>query len=256
MRCSRLPVMLFGVLLGVPGLAMAQSDPLPPPPVYTPPPAQPYAPQPYAQPYAPQPYAPTYAPQPAYAPRVVQFRPQMGLGLRVMGSWNVNAFTDYGQGGIGGELLFRAHPRLTVELTGMWQGTSERSEYENGYRRYDVPVTAGLRVHLGNPRWLVSPYLAVAAGGVWARAYVPILGQSGYALEGRDTGWFAEGQLGGGLELRLGRHAAINLDARAATRLRVDRQQRLEVYDALGRTVPVMGNQFGLQFHLGLGFYF
>lgn len=256
-------------LLFAPRAAQAQADPnaLPPPPAYPSDPngAQPVYPDPnYANPPAGQPYQPP--PPPAYAPPPPSYgygvppsyralrptwRSQFGLGLRGMASWNVNNLVDFGQGGIGGELLFRAHPRLTLELAAQWQRNTDQSVVLLGYDRVDVPLTAGLRVHLGNPFWLVSPYLVGVVGADYARAYVDTSVGTLY-----ERAWLFEGGGGGGLELRLGRHMAMNLDLRAIARLRSNKDARVQVQDALGQNVDVIGDQFSLQFNAGIAAYF
>jgi hypothetical protein len=184
------------------------------------------------------------------------FRPQLGFGLRFLGAWGVSSYTDVGQGGAAGDLLFRLHRRLTLELGVAWLSTTSDSEYQTSYMRRDVPITLGTRIHLGNPAWPASPYLVLATGGGWARAYTPVADEQGFLYEATDSGWFWDGQLGGGGELRLGRHFAINTDLRLASRLRVDKQPRLEVIDYGGGTVPILSHQFGVQLQLGLAAYF
>lgn len=253
MSTSRFAALVLGcsVLAGHVGAAAAQD--LPPPPTYTPP-AQPYSPPPppeYAPPpvYQPQPqpaYQPTY--QPAYQPR---WRPQFGLGIRGMGAYSGNALTGFGQGGVGGDLFLRVHPRVTMELGVQYQRTTDQSTYTNGYDRMDVPITLGLRVHLGNPFWHVSPYLALAAGVSYAEAAVWTTVGPVY-----DAAWMGEGQVGGGLEFRLGRHVNLWMDLRAATRLRSQSPQQVTVLDDLDRSYAVIGNQFGGQFNIGMGVFF
>lgn len=273
MSTQRLAGCLFSFLCAIPAAALAQdAPPLPPPPVY----GSPVSPEPYP---TVQPGAPVYSPAPMYAPpaygappvyaqppvyvrppspppRPWGFRPQFGLGIRFLGAWNANAYTDVGQGGVAGDLLFRVHPRLTLELSAAWLSTTTDSEYQTSYSRRDVPLTLGTRIHLGNPSWLASPYLALASGGGWARAYTPVADEFGFLYEASDAGWFWDAQLGGGLELRLGHHFALNLDLRLASRLRVDKQPRLEVIDFSGAAVPILSHQFGALFQFGLAAYF
>ena len=275
MRNPRRAGCLFAFLCALPTAALAQEAPsLPPPPMYGAPaspqpdpmmaPGSPaYAPS-GAPMYAPPPYspAPVYAQPPVYVrppappPRPWVFRPQLGLGVRCLGAWSANAYSDVGQGGVAGDLLFRVHPRLTLELTAAWLGTTSNSEFETAYSRSDVPFTLGTRIHLGNPAWLASPYLALATGGGWARAYTPVSDEFGFLYETTDSGWFWDAQLGGGIELRLGRHFALNLDLRLASRVRVDKQPRLEVIDYSGASVPILSHQLGAQLHLGLAAFF
>lgn len=270
---------LFSLVCALPSAALAQdAAPLPPPPVYGAPTyGVPPAPAPYAYPYsavppgsapvpmyapppvnAPPVYAqpPVYVRPPAPPPRPFVFRPQLGFGLRILGAWNANAYTDVGQGGVAGDLLFRVHPRLTLELSAAWLGTTSNSEYQTSYSRTDVPLTLGTRIHLGNPGWIASPYLALATGGGWARAYTPVADELGFLYEATDSGWFWDAQLGGGFELRVGRHFALLMDLRMASRLRVDKQPRLEVIDFTGAPVPILSHQLGAQAQFGLNVFF
>lgn len=221
------------------------AQPYQPPPVYQPPPQPVYQP-PMTQPYQPQPYQPQ--PYRAMAPR---FRPQFGLGLRGMGSWNENQFGSFSQGGIGGELLFRVHPRLNLELAAQYQRSSDQTEAYLGYARWDAPLTLGLRIHLGNAYWPISPYLVVAGG--MDRAQATVLATDGLVY---DRSWMFEGQGGGGVELRLGRHLAMNFDIRGVGRVRADGQRSLQVFDGNNIGYDILGNQFSLQFNFGLAAYF
>lgn len=230
----------------------------PPPPGYQPYPAQPS--QPYVQPYTPPPPRRPWT----YTPG---FRPQFGLGLRFGGSaqWN-SAAGAYSQGGVGLELLFRALPRLTLELSVQYQKVSS-DYYSDGYYtyatgpaasngfyydRHDVPILGGARVHLGNPLSAISPYVVGAFGATYARLYQP----DSYFYEEH---WFGEAQGGMGLEIRGGRHFYLSLDLRGFGRFRsIDLNSPSEgrYTDAYGVTVPSMGNQGGILFNFGIGGYF
>lgn len=252
-----------------------------PPPNYQP------APQPYGQPYVqPQPYSqpsvqpygqpyvqpqPTYA-QPAYqpAPRLrvyaPRFRPQFGLGARFsgLGHWN-SAVGFFSQGAVGLDLLFRAHPRLTLELSVQYQSVTQ-DYYTDGYYTYytgptaangfyydrrDVPILAGARVHLGRALSPISPYVVGAFGATYARLYQP---DSFYY----EAHWFGELQGGAGLEIRAGRHFFLNVDGRVLGRFRkIDPQNQEEgVFTDGVVSVPAMGNQGGFVFNFGIGAYF
>jgi len=115
--------------------------PVPPPPVYV----------------APAPPPPIYyAPPPPAAPVVVVARPRsppsdgwrskVGLGVRGSG---VIAHDGWGQLGIGGELLLRLSPHLVTELATEYQRSA--GDTPGGTDRMDVPVTFGLRLHIGRP---------------------------------------------------------------------------------------------------------
>ena len=74
-------------------------------------------------------------------------------------------------------------------------------------------MTFGLRVHIGRPNWVVSPYF------VFARRRR--LRVAGFEVH-HDDAIYVDGQLGGGLELRLGQHVAITADARLDAKKRAD----------------------------------
>lgn len=211
----------------------------------------------YYQPYPQRVYV--YPPRPRHRRYWV---PQVGLGVRVMGGWNINGYTNsvldsggFGQGGIGGELLVRMHPHLSLEVTAQYMGTGAGTNYEYGFFRSDIPLTVGLRIHLGNPFWWASPYLVVAAGA--DRGHMEV-DDGGPALLVEEA-WFFDGQFGGGVEFRVGRHFAITLDGRFVGLFR-DTNNAVAVTgaDLLGQPVdvPIMGNQFGMHFNLGLAGYF
>lgn len=253
-------------------------DPNQPPPGYQQPPAGYYQPpptyqpqpQPYGQPYPPPAYAQpmyqsSYQPPPplrGYAPR---WRPQFGLGLRFggLGQWN-DAAGFYSQGAVGLELLFRVHPRLTLELSAQYQSVTQ-NYYTDGYYtystgptaangfyydRYDVPLLAGARVHLGRPLSFVSPYLVGAFGATYSRLYQP----DSYLYEAH---WFGEVQGGAGLEIRGGRHFYLTFDVRGLGRFRkIDLNDPNEgVYSDGNVSVPAMGNQGGFILNFGIGGY-
>jgi hypothetical protein len=232
---------------------------------------QPYQgqPQPYqGQPYQvqPQPYQVQPQPQPVVVRRPLgytnQVRPQFGLALRVGGTWSETALSSYHASGIGLDLLFRVAPRLTLEMSIQYQGSSSQTggyydDYgnyyppqtiNNGYDRTDVPLLLGARIHLGNPLWMLSPYLVGAAGGTYSQL----------RLEGLvpETRWFLEAQGGIGLDLRLRSHFSMYMDLRGFGRFRSENNQELYVQDAFGGSVRALGNSGGAVFNFGIGGYF
>lgn len=227
-------------------------QPPPPPVVYQPPQAV-YAPPVY-QPPPPvyQPPPPVYQPAPVVyqpAPPVVrpQWQARFGLGGRFAGLLNTDSIGQSSQLGFGGEFLFRASRHLVLETAAEYQRTIQGGD--GGLTRYDVPVTFGLRVHIGGPEWPVSPYFVFAGGIDYANLDF---------LHGQDVAWYAEGQIGGGLELRLGKHFALNGDIRGDGRERMNKPA-----EAVAATTSVNGkpfhpldNQYGVQFRLGAAIYF
>lgn len=220
--------------------------PPPPPVVYQAPPPPPPAPV-YQAPPAPVYQAPPPPPPVVYTaakPVLPQWKAKYGVGARFAALINTDTFTDFSQLGFGGEFLFRAHRRLVLELAGEYQ-----KRVDDGFKRWDVPVTLGLRIHIGAPDWMFSPYFVVAAGAAYADLDF---------LASHDKAWFAVGQAGGGLELRLGKHFAISADVRGEGRRRLT-----DPSEATAATVSIngkpflpMGDQYGAQVRLGAAVYF
>jgi hypothetical protein len=215
-----------------------------PPPVYVQQPQQ----QVYMQP-APPPPAPVervayQAPVVVAAPALPQWGARFGFGGRFAGTINTDSFTDFSQLGFGGELLYRAHRRVVLEMAGEYQ-----KRIDNGLARYDVPVTLGVRLHIGAPDWVVSPYLVMAAGAAYANLDF---------LHGHDVAWFVAGQLGGGLEIRLGKHFAITGDVRGDARHRLTKpdEATAATVSLNGKPFAPMADQYGAQFRLGAALYF
>lgn len=228
--------------------------------VYVAPPQQIYVPQPappaqvYVAPQAPVQAQPYYSPPCCYQPpppppvaypRPVKrpFRPQVGLGVTgegIFGLYN-NDFRGYG---ILGQLRYRAVPHLTLEL----QGGYERARNSQGLLRADVPVIFGLLVPLAGPRSVLSPYFVFAGGLNFANARLTELDER--RLQ-------AIGQIGFGLELRLGSHVALNGDARLEGRWNVTGQSTSPGTTAAnGPTAQLIPNTLGLRVGGGLTIYF
>ena len=235
-----------------------QYAPLPPPPVYMQPaPVQqpvymqpaPVQPPVYMQPAPVQPVAPPPAMNvvTVQRPSLPQWKSRFGIGARFVGAVSLENqdFSDrFTQLGFGGELLYRANRRVVLELGGEYQ-----KRMSNGFERYDVPVTLGVRLHIGAPDWVVSPYFVTAVGGVYSNLdYV----------RSQDKAWYLEGQLGGGLEVRLGQHFVLNADLRGDGRYRVDEPDATtqSTQKVNGVVLSPLGNQYGLQARLGAAIYF
>ena len=233
----------------------------PPAPYYveTPamPPAPPYqAPQVMALPPVPPPivvpppccYA--AAPVPSYAPEMVVVKPRpvvpmwtsrIGLGVRGTGQVIQDGWNNLG---IGGEFLYRVSPHLSTELAAEYQRSTATP-----LDRVDVPVTFGLRVHIGRPTWVVSPFFVFAGGLDFASQDLKFT---------HDDAIYVEGQLGGGLELRLGQHLAITADARLDAKKRANgvAANVLATASVDGKPVHALGDEVGGQFRLGVAVYF
>jgi hypothetical protein len=218
----------------------------PPPPVYIEPQVMPLPPVPPPI-IAPPPCC--YAPPPVYAPvEVVKPRPvvpmwtsRIGLGVRGTGQVLDNGWNNLG---IGGEFLYRASPHLVTELAAEYDHSTATA-----LDRVDVPVTVGLRVHIGRPNWIVSPYFVFAAGVDVAQQDLKFT---------TDQSIYIDGQLGGGLELRLGQHFAITADARFDAKKRAnDVAQNVAATTSVdGKPVHPLGDELGGQFRLGAAVYF
>jgi hypothetical protein len=155
---------------------------------------------------------------------------RVGLGAR-------GAATLLGEGkytiGGGAELLVRLSHHFSLELAAEYQHSIIASPV-----RQDLPITLGLRTYLVGLKARIAPYL-VAAGGIdLAAAEVAGI---------RQRGLFLEGQLGGGLELRLGHHLAITADARFDARKRLGEP---------GPSIVELPSGIGVQVRLGAAVYF
>ncbi|HWE27119.1 MAG TPA: outer membrane beta-barrel protein [Polyangia bacterium] len=176
-------------------------------------------------------------------PQVPMWSSRIGLGVRGTGQVINDGWNNLG---IGGELLYRVSPHLSTELAAEYQrSTGSQSQLD----RVDIPVTFGLRVHIGRPTWVVSPYFVFAGGVAYA--------QEDYRFT-TDDAIYVEGQLGGGLELRLGQHVAITADARLDAKKRANgiADNVLATTSVDGKPVHPLGDEVGGQFRLGVAVYF
>lgn len=235
--------------------------PAPPPIVVQPaPPLQPAAPpQPAtpAQPATPvQPAVPVQPPtvivQPAPQPVPVQApvpapplvaRAEVpyenfttGVHLHVDG-----AFGDRtGLGGAGAGFRLRPIPFLGIELgTGVYGG-----EDFNGDSRAEVPLTLNAMFFF-NPYHRFQFYGVLGAGFSWAHTE---------GVRGARDNTYAGGEAGVGVEWRLSRFFALNLDARFFLRERIDDNPNPEFVDpATGASTDTSA---GVRTQLGMTFYF
>jgi hypothetical protein len=120
--------------------------------------------------------------------------------------------------------------------------------------RTDVPVTGGLVIHILGPEYVLSPYLVFAGGVNFADLKVA----DSPELHVSDSRIQALAQGGFGLELRLGRHFAINADARAEGRFNVGSGQSTVSTGASidGRPVETIATNVGVRLGLGATVYF
>jgi hypothetical protein len=165
------------------------------------------------------------------------WRARIGLGLRAGDLVQGDSGSAYT---VGGELLFRLSRHFSAEVAAEYQRGDG-----GGATRTDVPATAGLRLYLGNPDWVLCPFV-VASGGVdFARREV-----------GTDDArtLYIEGQAGGGVELRLGAHVALDVDVRADFRTLASSEARdLKMPDG---AAPLFAEGWGVQFRGAAAVYF
>lgn len=148
---------------------------------------------------------------------------KFGLNLRVEGMTfgrNSAAATDSGMGGIGASLRYRPIPHFAFDLgIDLIGGT----DY-NGFRRTETPVTLSGMIFL-NPRSPVQLYLL---GGMnFSKAKVnsefasPLLSEKDDGTFSAEYSYFG-GQVGAGLEFRVSRHVALDIDVVGFMRNRTD----------------------------------
>ncbi|HEY1586010.1 MAG TPA: outer membrane beta-barrel protein, partial [Polyangia bacterium] len=176
-------------------------------------------------------------------PQVPMWSSRIGLGVRGTGQVINDGWNNLG---IGGEFLYRVSPHLSTELAAEYQRSTGS---ESHLDRVDIPVTLGLRVHIGRPTWVVSPYFVFAAGVGYASQDLKFT---------TDDAVYVDGQIGGGLELRLGQHFAVTADARLDAKKRANgvADNVLATTSIDGKPVHALGDEVGGQFRLGVAAYF
>lgn len=180
-----------------------------------------YAPPPPAQYHvrrAVPPPAPT-PPKPKWHGKPTRW----GLNLRVEGMTfgrNKDAAQDSGMGGLGVSLRYRPIPHFAFDLGVDVLGGTDF----NGFKRTETPLSLSGMIFL-NPR---SPVQLYVLGGMnYSKAKVtsdfasPLLTANGEGSFGAEYTYFG-GQLGAGLEFRVSRHVALNLDVVGFMRKRTD----------------------------------
>jgi len=225
-------------------IRIGPGDTTPPPPVYVEPVPPPVVVQPpppvYVQP--PQPQVITVQRRRVVYDLVPAF--DMGLHLQIGG-----LFSDRVAMG-GGMAAFRIRPIefLAIDLgIGIYGG----QDYQ-GADRWEVPVVADILVFF-NPGDRFQVY-GLVGGGV-------SIGQQGNYSGGPRGDFFASrdlayvgGEAGLGLEWRIGRHFALNLDVRAFLREQVGGGiEFTEIQDGITRTTNTSTGVVG---NLGMTFYF
>lgn len=208
--------------------------PAPPPPVviYQPPP-------PVIVREAPPPYY--------YAPRPAPSRREWGLNLHLEGAMlGSRANNDASMGGAGFGLRYKPIPHFGLEADVDFVGGRDY----NGDRRGETAFTLNALFFV-NPKSKTQLYFLAGFG--WAGANVTHENVNG--SEEDLTYKYFGGQIGAGLEFRLARHFALNLDVRGFIRGRTDDNvnYRPEFVSADGRTTNTSG---GGLITGGMTFYF
>lgn len=222
-------------------------QPMPPPP----PPVQP--PVVYVQPAPPPP-----PPQQVYVqpmPQRVYVQPAQrrdrfpysstGLHLHLDGLFG----DSLAMGGGGAAFRIRPIPHIGIDLgAGLYGG----SDY-NGMDRFEVPVTADV-LFFFNPEHRFQFYALLGVGASFGHAE----GFNRFSREWDDRDYaHLGGELGLGIEWRISRVFALNLDVRGFIRERVDGDSRPEfeeqLFDGTWRSTNTSG---GVRGRVGMTFYF
>ncbi len=181
-----------------------------------------------------------------YVPRTPPPKREWGLNLHVgglmLGSGRDN---NAGMGMVGLGLRFRPIPQAALEGNLDFAGGRDY----NGYRRRETAFTLNGLVFL-NPRSRTQVYLLGGFGWSGARA---VDDRDGFDRAEYSYGYFGV-QGGAGLEFRLSKAVALNIDLRGMIRGRVDDDRRYnpEFVDGNGRSTNTSGAglvQGGLTFY-------
>ncbi len=172
--------------------------------------------------------APPVPPQPAVVVKKVERFPQrVGLHAHV----GFVASDDVAMGGFSGAFRFRPVPRFALDFgVGVYGGNDY---YDRD--RVEVPITIDGLLYV-NPRSRFQFYFLGGVGLTLAHAEGP-------APDGtreRDFA-YAGGELGVGVEWRIGNHFALNTDIRGFIRRRIDDHATPEFIRSDGQTTDVSG---------------
>jgi len=247
---SRSPVTVTveekGALEPLPPAEAAPPPPPPPPPpviVYRRPPPPPVVV--YAPPPPPPP--PPYYYYRARPPKPLRTGPEWGINLRAegaiqgSGSASTRAMT-----GVGFGLRYRPAPAFAVEAGFDFIGGND---YNNNPRN-ETEFTVNALVFL-NPKSRVQLYLLAGLGGAWAH----VTDVQSYDYQQLNYTYFG-GQGGAGLEFRIAKHFAMNLDARAFIRSRTDSSAAYTAEYTNPQTGQTTNTSDGMLITAGMTFYF
>lgn len=220
----------------------SESAPAEAKPATPPPPVVVYQPPPTTVVVQPREAPPAYY----YVPRNAPPRREWGLNLHLGGLILGKGRDDNaGMAMVGLGLRFRPVPAAALEVDLDFAGGRDY----NGFRRNEHALGFN-GIFFLNPKNKTQVYFLAGFGWAGARATDD---RGGYDAVEYKYGYFG-GQAGVGLEFRLSKHVALNLDLKGFVRSRVDdnRRQYPEFVDANGRTTNTSG---GGIFGGGLTFY-
>lgn len=213
-----------------------EAPPPPPPRPRRPPPAIVYQPPPpppplYGPPGGPPPYEYGHPTAPISRAR------EWGLSLHAEGALIGHGDGSAGMGGAGAGIRYKPNRRFGLEADLDFVGGTD---YQDDHRNETAFTINGL-FYL-NPQSRAQLYLLAGFG--WSGAHVtcnPGDSCTNGPLDRHYT--YFGGQIGGGLELRLTRAIALNVDLRGFIRTRIDDQadSEPEFVDSYGRTSNTSG---------------
>jgi len=169
------------------------------------------------------------------------WRERFGLNLRLQGvvlGGHENADPDAGMGGLGVSFRYRPAPAFAIDFgADLLAGV----DY-NGFERVETPLALTAMLYV-NPKSKVQFYFMGGINGSYAHVesdtYSPLLAEEGGYEE--DYSYFG-GHGGVGLEFRLSRRVALNIDTLVAIRGRTDDGDVPEFRDPdTGRTTNTSG---------------
>jgi hypothetical protein len=185
-----------------------------------------------------------------YRPRPAHPRSEWGLNLHFEGAALGNspqATHGSGMGGLGLGLRYKPIPAFGIEADIDYL---DGRDY-NGFKRDETAFTLNGLVFL-NPKSRAQVYLLGGFG--WSGAHVND-DSLGYTTHEYDYGYFG-GQGGLGLEFRIGRHFALNADALAFIRERIDSGADANPEFFNPQTGQSSNTSGGVLFRGGMTFYF
>ncbi|HEY4118492.1 MAG TPA: hypothetical protein VGM56_11580 [Byssovorax sp.] len=171
-------------------------------------------------------YRPFRPPPPAMRPRWVS---EWGVNLHIEGmAFGRSAAEAAGMGGVGAALRFRPVPHFALEAGVDFIAGNDF----NGFQRTETPFTLN-GILFVNPRSRAQLYLM---GGMLVSHADVQSDQASPLLQRQGNGWGAEytyfgGQAGGGIEFRVSRRVALDLDVLGFLRKRTDDGKTPEFVD-------------------------